>query len=66
MREAFDMINITLEQAKTALEIISSDIEMSEFGTPDYKDADSLKYYLDRAVLFERLASAINSEIGGL
>ena len=58
------MINLTLEQAKTALEIISNDIEMSEFGIPDYKDADSLQYYLDRAVLFECLASAINSELG--
>ena len=59
------MINITLEQAKLALEIISNDLEMSEFGVPDYKDADSLRYYLNRAVLFERLASAINSIEGG-
>ena len=59
------MINITLDQAKLALQIISNDIETSEFGVPEYKDIDSLRYYLNRAVLFERLASAINSELGG-
>ena len=58
------MINITLDQAKLALEIISNDLEASEFGVPDYKDVDSLRYYLNRAVLFEHLASAINSELG--
>lgn len=58
------MITLTLEQAKTALDIICSDIEMSEFGIPDYKDSYALQYYLDRAILFECLASGINSELG--
>lgn len=58
------MINLTLNEAKLALRILSNDIEMSEFGEPDYRDVDAMQYYLARAVLFERLASAINLELG--
>jgi hypothetical protein len=58
------MINLTPEQVKLALRIVSNDIEMSEFGSPDYRDADAMQYYLDRAVLFELLSSPIDSELG--
>jgi hypothetical protein len=58
------MINITIKQAKLILEIIESDIEMSEFGEPDYRDATQLGFYLERAVLNEHLLSAINSSEG--
>lgn len=61
LRGAFDMINITLEQAKLILELIENDIQSSEFGEPDYRNATQLSFYLERAVLNERLLSAINS-----
>ena len=57
------MINLTPEQAELALRIVSNDIEMSEFGAPDYSDADTMQYYLDRAVLFELLSSTIDKDL---
>lgn len=59
------MINLTLEQAKLALEIIRSDIADSEFGQPDYADVEHMQYCLNRAVLAERLKNAINASEGG-
>lgn len=61
LREAFDMINITVEQAKLILELIENDIQSSEFGEPDYRNETQLSFYLERAVLNERLLSALNS-----
>ena len=59
------MINITKEQAKLILELIDSDIQISEFDMPDYTDATQLNFYLERAVLRERILNAINSSDGG-
>ena len=59
------MINITLDQAKLILELIENDIQSSEFGVPDYTDLIQLNFYLERAVLRERVLSAINSSEGG-
>jgi len=60
------MINLTLEQAKLALEIICNDMEMSEFSMPDYKDTSATQYYFNRAVLYERLSNAIDKELGAV
>lgn len=59
------MINITKEQAKLILQLIENDIQASEFGAPDYTSATELTFYLERAVLRERILNAINSSAGG-
>ena len=59
------MINITKEQAKLILELIENDIQSSEFSEPDYTDLTQLNFYLERAVLRERMLNAINSSEGG-
>ena len=58
------MINITKEQAKFILELIDNDIQSSEFSEPDYTDPKQLCFYLERAVLRERMLNAINSSEG--
>lgn len=55
------MINLTLEQAKIALEVIRTDIEYSQYSELDYSDVEHLQYCLNRAVLAERLQNAINA-----
>ena len=59
------MINITTEQAKLILQLIDSDIQSSEFSEPDYTDTKQLCFYFDRAVLRDRILTAINSSEGG-
>lgn len=55
-------VAITLSQAKTALECIKSDIEYSKHGDlPDYQDIDTLRFYLHRAEVAQRLEHAINA-----
>lgn len=53
------MITLTLEQAKTALDCVESDIQYSEFSEVDYRDAEALAFYMRRAELLERLKRAI-------
>lgn len=59
------MINLTLEQAKIALEVIRTDIEYSQHSEFDYSDVEYLQYCLNRAVLAERLQNAINANEKG-
>lgn len=63
------MINLTLEQAKLALDIIENDISVSqdsiEYSGYDFSDVDHLQYCLNRAVLAERLQNAINANEKG-
>ena len=54
------MISLTVEQAKTALEIIENDIFMSEQGCCDYNSIPQLAFYLSRAELRQRLKAAID------
>ena len=48
-------MKLTTTQIELMINIIKSDIEISEFGAPDYTDTEEMKYYSDRAVLFETL-----------
>jgi len=55
-------ILITLEQAEAALECIDRDIESSYSNRdPNYHDIGEMMFYLRRAELRLRLASAINA-----
>jgi hypothetical protein len=55
-------ILITLEQAEAALECIDRDIESSYSNRdPNYHDVGEMMFYLRRAELRLRLASAINA-----
>lgn len=55
------MINLTLDQAKTALECIQNDMDLSEFAHIDFADVTVLKFYLHRAELLQRLQAAIRA-----
>tara|TARA_R110001606_G_scaffold351165_1_gene501313 strand:- start:56 stop:232 length:177 start_codon:yes stop_codon:yes gene_type:complete len=48
-------ITFAKEQVAVMINIIQSDIDMSEHGQPDYADAEEMKYYADRAEIFETL-----------
>ena len=54
-------ISITIEQAKTALECIDQDISISEYSEQEYECIETLRYYLNRAELRQRLKNAIKS-----
>jgi len=55
-------ITITLEHAEAALECIDRDIENSHLsGGPNYNDVGEMMFYLRRAELRLRLASAMNA-----
>jgi hypothetical protein len=53
------MINLTSEQAQTLLEIVCNDIQLSEMSEPEYKSVETMRFYLNRAILAEILESAI-------
>ncbi len=55
------MINLTLDQANTALECVQNDIDLSAFGQVDFKDIAALQFYLRRAELLQRLQAAIRA-----
>jgi hypothetical protein len=58
-------ITITLEHAEAALECIDRDIDNSySNGGPNYNDVGEMMFYLRRAELRLRLASAINANKG--
>lgn len=48
-------ITLAKEQVEVMINIIKSDMDMSEFSQPDYADAEEMKYYSDRAEIFETL-----------
>lgn len=48
-------MKLTTTQIEVMINIIQSDIDLSEFGQPDYTDTEEMKYYSDRADLFETL-----------
>ena len=54
-------VAITLSQAKTALECIKSDIEMSRHLETDFLDINALRFYLERAEVAQRLENAIKA-----
>jgi hypothetical protein len=54
-------ISITIEQAKIALECIEESISMSEFSAQEYECIKTLRFYLNRAEIKERLENAIKS-----
>jgi|APGre2960657404_1045060.scaffolds.fasta_scaffold550715_1 hypothetical protein len=54
-------VAITLSQAKTALECIKSDIEMSRHSETDFLDINALRFYLERAEVAQRLENAIKA-----
>ena len=53
------MICLTVEQAKTALEIVENDIFLSDASGCDFNSVDELTFYLNRAELRQRLKAAI-------
>ena len=48
-------ITLTKEQVAAMIDIIQSDMDMSEHSQPDYADVKEMKYYADRAEIFEIL-----------
>ena len=48
-------MKLTTTQIELMINIIKSDIDLSEHGQPNYTDTKELQYYADRAVLFETL-----------
>jgi len=48
-------MKLTTTQMEIMINIIKSDIELSEHGQPDYEDGEEMQYYADRARLFEAL-----------
>ena len=55
------MVQLTLEQAKTAIEIVESDIAASAFGEIDFANVKEMEFYLRRAQLLQRLQAAISA-----
>ena len=48
-------ITFAKEQVEMLINIIRFDVDMSELSEPDYTDAEEMKYYSDRAEIFETL-----------
>lgn len=48
-------MKLTITQIELMIDIIKSDIDLSEHGQPDYADTEEMKYYFHRADLFENL-----------
>lgn len=48
-------ITLTDEQVAAMINIIQSDMDMSEHGQPDYADVKEMKYYAKRAEILEIL-----------
>ena len=48
-------MKLTTTQIELMIDIIKSDIELSEHGQPDYENGEEMQYYADRARLFETL-----------
>jgi hypothetical protein len=48
-------ITFAKEQVAVMIKVIQSDMEMSEHEHPDYWDVKEMKYYADRAEIFETL-----------
>ena len=48
-------ITLAKEQVEMLINIIRFDVDMSELSEPDYTDAEEMKYYSDRAEIFETL-----------
>lgn len=48
-------ITLTKEQVAAMINIIKSDMDMSEHNLVDYADVKEMKYYSDRAEIFETL-----------
>lgn len=60
-KEDKEMVNLTIEQVRAALEIIKNDLDMSEFSTYDFEDVDSMRYLSERASLYSFLKEAVNT-----
>lgn len=54
-------VTLTLEQALTALECATNDVTVSEFSAPEFLDVGTMRFYLARAELVQRLKNAINA-----
>ena len=54
-------VTLTLEQALTALECAANDVTVSEFSVPEFVDVGTMRFYLARAELIQRLKKAINA-----
>lgn len=54
-------VTLTLEQALTALECATNDVTASEFSSPEFLDVHTMRFYLARAELVQRLKNAINA-----
>lgn len=54
-------ITLTFEQALIALECATNDVTASEFSEPEFFDVATMRFYLARAELIQRLKNAINA-----
>jgi hypothetical protein len=54
-------ITLTFEQALIALECATNDVTASEFSEPEFLDVATMRFYLARAELIQRLKHAINA-----
>ena len=54
-------ITLTFEQALIALECATNDVTASEFSEPEFLDVATMRFYLARAELIQRLKNAINA-----
>ena len=48
-------ITFTKEQVAALIETIKCDIDTSEFNQPDYADVEEMRFYADRAEIFQIL-----------
>jgi len=55
------LVTLTVEQAKTAIEIVESDIVASSFGEIEFANVKEMEFYLRRAQLLQRLKAAISA-----
>ncbi len=54
-------VTLTFEQALVALECATNDVTASEFSQPEFLDVATMRFYLARAELIQRLKNAINA-----
>ena len=54
-------ITLTFDQALIALECAANDVTASEFSEPEFLNVATMRFYLARAELIQRLKNAINA-----
>ena len=52
-------LQLTGAELTVLREVLQSDMDLSGYDAPDYSDTELMKYYSDRAIIFEKVTEEI-------